>query len=375
MENLRLFTIDPMSTARTHVRSSYSEYMEFAKLSHARYPLGSSGVAAMTMSELGAVSGLEINGPGGSYGYAPLLERIARYSGVTPDMVVAANGCSMANHLAFAATFEPGDEVLLEEPTYELLIGTLEFLGAKLRRFPRRAEDGFRIDPREIERRLTPRTRLIVFCNLHNPSSAMIEEETVRAVGQLARSAGARVLVDEVYLEAVFPRPRTAALLGPEFVVTSSLTKAYGLSGLRCGWILAEPELTHRIWRLNDLFGVHQPFVSDQFSIAAFDRMDAVAGRAQRLLQTNRPILTEFLKTRSDLDCFLPPCGTTVFPRLKTGSVDELARLLREKYDTAIVPGRYFEMAQHFRLGVGIPTGALREGLARLAMALGSLGS
>ncbi len=366
-----MFRIDGM-TARTDVRS-YSEYMEFAKLAHARYPLGSSGVAGMSMAELGEVAGLEINGPGGSYGYAPLLERIARYCGVTPEMVVTAEGCSMANHLAFAAAFEPGDEVLLEQPTYELLISTLEFLGAKLQRFPRHAEHGFRVDVREIERRLTARTRLIVLCNLHNPSSAMVDDDTLQALGELARQVGARVLVDEVYLEAIFPRPRTAALLGREFIVTSSLTKAYGLSGLRCGWILAEPELARRIWSMNDLFGGHQPFVSQQLSIAAFDRIEQVAARAQQLLETNRAILAEFLKCRDDLDYFLPPRGTTVFPRLKRGDVEELARVLQEQYDTMIVPGRYFEMPAHFRLGVGIRTEDLQEGLARLGTALDEL--
>ncbi|MFB3814590.1 MAG: aminotransferase class I/II-fold pyridoxal phosphate-dependent enzyme [Terriglobales bacterium] len=354
-------------TSRTH---AYSPFMEFAKLSHAKYPLGSSGVAGMTLAEFGPIDGLALNGPGGDYGNPALLERIASYCGVTPNMVVAANGCSMANHLAFAALFEPGEEVLLEQPTYELLTATLEFLGAKVRRFQRPAEQGFRVDPTEIERNLTPRTRLIVFCNLHNPSSAIVDEPTLRAAGELARSIGARVLVDEVYLEAVWPRPRTAALLGPEFVVTSSLTKAYGLSGLRCGWILGDPELVSRIWWINDLFGVHQPFVADQFSIAAFDRIDRVAARAKNLLGTNRPIALGFLRSRTDLECFIPEHGTTLFPRLKRGNVEALAKLLRDEYETMIVPGCYFEMPQHFRLGLGIATETLREGLARLAAAL-----
>ncbi len=360
-----------VSMNRTQLESSYSVYMEFAKTTHARYPLGASGVAQMTLNELGAtLDDIELSGVGGGYGYPPLMERIAQYCNMSPENVVCTNGCSMAYHLAYAATFEPGDDVLVEQPAYEVMLTAAQFLGANIRRFQRHFEHDFAIDVREIERQLTPRTRLIVLCNLHNPSSALTDDGTLRRIGELARSVGARVLLDEVYLEAVFPRPRTAALLGPEFVVASSLTKAYGLSGLRCGWILAEPALARRIWRLNDLFGVHQPHPSDRLSVIAFDCMDRVQARAKNLLQANRALAMSFLRSRDDLECFFPEHGTTLFPRLKRGSADELAKNLREKYDTMIVPGRYFEMPQHFRIGLGIKTDDMHEGLARLGAAL-----
>lgn len=362
-----------MNESRTQL---HSPYMEFAKLTHASCPLGSSGVVGMTLDELGAtLADIDINDQGGSYGFPPLLERIARYSGVSPENVVCTNGCSMAYHLAYAATFDPGDDVLVEQPTYELMLTSARFLGANIRRFQRPYENGFAIDLRDLEGQLTPRTRLIVLCNLHNPSSAQVDETTLRRVGELARSVGARVLVNEVYLEAVFPRPRTATLLGPEFIVTSSLTKAYGLSGLRCGWILAEPALARRIWALNDLFGVHQPHPSDRLSVFAFDHMDRVAARARHLLDTNRPLVVEFLRARAELECFIPEHGTTLFPRLKRGSADELTKIMLTQYDTMIVPGVYFEMPRHFRVGLGIPTDSVREGLKRLGTALDALPS
>ena len=94
--------------------------------------------------------------------------------------------------------------------------------------------------------------------NLHNPSGALIDDETLKQIGEIARRVGARVLVDEVYIETLFETsPRTSFHFGNEFVVTSSLTKAFGLSGLRCGWIFAEPELAKRMWLLNDLFAVY----------------------------------------------------------------------------------------------------------------------
>ncbi len=138
------------------------------------------------------IEDLEINGPT-VYGYAPLQERLARYTGVPQECVFAAAGTSFSNHMAMAATFDPGDEVLIEHPTYELLESTARYLGARIRRFERRLEDGFRIDPDEVERQVTPAIKLIILTNLHNPTGAYADEATIRAVGEIAKSRGARV--------------------------------------------------------------------------------------------------------------------------------------------------------------------------------------
>src|SRR5215831_2130330 len=147
-----------------------SPYMEWAKLrSSAKFNLATSGIMSYPLAELPVrVEDLEINGPD-SYGYRPLIERLARYNSVAPECLAIAAGTSLANHLAMAAAFDPGDEVLIEHPTYELLETTAEYLGAKLKRFERRFADGFRIDPKEVERSITPRTKLIIITNLHNP--------------------------------------------------------------------------------------------------------------------------------------------------------------------------------------------------------------
>ena len=189
-----------------------SPYMEFAKLrSDAKYNLATSGMMSYPLAELPVrLEDLEINGVN-PYGYAPLIERLAKYNGVPAECVVTSAGTSLANHLAMAATFDPGDEVLIEHPTYELLESTAEYLGAKLRRFERRLEDDFRIDPAEVERQITPQTKLVMLTNLHNPTGAYADEATIRAVGEIAKARGARVLVDEVYLETFYGhRPRTA---------------------------------------------------------------------------------------------------------------------------------------------------------------------
>lgn len=349
-----------------------SPYMEFAKLrSGAQYNLATSGIMSYPLAELPVrIQDLEINGDT-VYGYVPLQERIASYNRVSPDCVVAAAGTSMANHLAMAATFDPGEEVLIEHPTYELLESTAVYLGAKLRKFERRLEDGFRIDPAEVERQITPQTRLIILTNLHNPSGAYADEATVRAVGGIAESHGARVLIDEVYLEEFYGnRPRPAFHLGDHFLVTSSLTKAFGLSGLRCGWVLANPELAERTWRINDLYAATPVHPAELLSVIAFDHLDKIAARAKELLLANRKSLDAFLNARSDLDFYRPQEGTIVFPKLRHGDADEFVRLLREKHETSVVPGRYFDMPQHFRIGIGGDAEMTRIGLERLALAL-----
>ncbi len=358
-----------MSPQRRDVRSAY---MEWAKTrSHARFNLAASGVTPYPLAKLPVrLEDLEISGPSG-YGYAPLQERLARKCGVAADCVVAATGTSMANHLAMAALLEPGDEVLIEQPTYELLLSVVDYLGARILRFPRRFEDGFRTNPREIERAITPRTRLIVLTNLHNPSGARTDDATLSLVGEIAHSQGAQVLVDEVYLEAVFEPPaRSAFHLGDNFIATTSLTKAFGLSGLRCGWVLARPALAERMWRLNDLFGVIPPHAAERLSVIALEHLDQIAAHARALLQTNRGLLDRFLDSRQDLLSVRPEAGTIVFPQLAGGHVDSFCQLLHNKYQTSIAPGRFFETPQHFRLGIGGETQIVAEGLERLSAAL-----
>ena len=351
-----------------------SEYMQWAKTrSQSRFNLATSGVLNYPISDLGVtLEDLELSGPSW-YGYEPLQQALASKCGVSPDSVVAAIGTSQANHLTMAVVLERGDEVLIEQPAYDLLVGLARYLGAEVKRFPRRFEDGFRIDPREIERAVTRRTRLIVITNLHNPSSALTEKEALIEIREIARSVGARVLVDEVYLEALFSGAPSAFNLGSEFIATSSLTKAYGLSGLRCGWILAEAELAVRMRRLNDLFCVIPAHPAERLSVIALDKLDRIGERARTLLETNRRLLDSFFDSRDDLEVFRSPFGTTSFPRLKRGEVDKLCSLLRDKYETTVVPGRFFEMPHHFRIGIGCQTEMLAAGLDRLGIALDEL--
>lgn len=360
-----------------------ARYMEWAKTrSRARFNLAVSGVASVPIAEFPLASGgLELTGPGG-YGYAPLLERLARHAGVSTDCIVPALGTSMANHVAMAAMIERGDEVLIEQPVYGPLRDVASYLGARVKRIARRPEEGFALDPEEVARVVTSDTRLIILTNLHNPTSAAIPAKTLRAIGAIAQRVGARVLVDEAYREAVFDESAPSAFtIGEQldgenpFVVTNSLTKIYGLSGLRCGWIVAPPELARRMWLLHDLFAANAAHPAERLSTIAFDHLAQFRERAHALLTANRPLLDSFLDSRADLDCFRPEHGTVVFPRLKDGDPEALFTLLRDKYETTVVPGHFFEKPQHFRLGFSGKTDELRAGLDRLGAALDEIAS
>lgn len=361
-------------------RTKRSAYMEWAKTrSHAKYNLATSGLIGVPRTEFPIrLEELEITAPG-NYGYGPLQQRIAKHAGVPEECVVAAAGTSMANHLAMATVLEPGDEVLLEQPAYGPLLDVAEYLGAHVKRLPRRFEAGFAIDLATLQGALTPATRLVVLTNLHNPSGALLSTEMLRAIGKIVHRAGAHVLIDEVYLEMLFGQ--TAPFSFPignsiasasenPFIVTTSLTKVYGLSGLRCGWILAAPDLARRMWLLNDLFAATGAHPAERLSVMAFEHLQHFRERARTLLAVNRALLDTFLNSRSDLQCFRPPAGTVIFPRLRRGDPKAFFKLLREKYETTVVPGEFFEMPQHFRIGIGGDTDGLRVGLERLSAAL-----
>jgi aspartate/methionine/tyrosine aminotransferase len=353
------------------MRQKSSEYMHWAKTaSRARFNLATSGVGAFPLSELGVLPALEINGDN-SYGYGPLKAAIAQRHGVDPECVVTAPGTSGANYLAFATLVEDGDEVLLEHPTYGLLEDALRSLGAAVKPFARDPENDYALDPAAVRGAVTAKTKLIVVTNLHNPSSVLTGDGVLREVGEIARSVGARVLVDEVYLDAVYENtPRTAFHLGGEFVVTSSLTKMYGVSGLRCGWILAQPELARAMWRMNDSMAATPVHPGELLSVAVFQQLERVRDRYRRMVTADRAVLNAFLDRASGVSAARTEWGTTCFVRLAAGDADAFLARLRAERETSAVPGRFFGMPECFRIGMGVNSEMFAEGLRRVEEAL-----
>jgi len=357
------------------MRHRHSDYMLWAKTQgRAKFNLATSGVASFPLRELPvSIDQVEINGDS-TYGYTPLQQAIAKKCGVDPDCVVAAAGTSMANHLAMATLIDPGDEVLIEQPTYELLTSTLLFLGATVKPFSRTEESGYALDAREVRRVITRKTKLIVITNLHNPSSVLAPDSVLREIGGLARSVGARVLVDEVYLDAVYTgTPKPSFHLGQEFVVTSSLTKVYGLSGLRCGWILAEPDLARAMWRLNDLFASIPAHPAELLSVVALENLEQIRERARKIVEADRAVLQQFLDSQERVSAPRTNFGTTAVLRLAKGDVEDFLTRLRTDYETSAVPGRFFGLPDHFRIGMGVDSAVFREGLQRIGQALATI--
>src|SRR6266566_3507093 len=322
------------------MRHKHSDYMHWSKTqSRARFNLATSGVAPFPLRELPIdLKELEINGDN-SYGYAPLQQ-------------------------AIAAIIESRDEVLIEHPAYGPILDIAHYLEANVKRFRRVEENGWAIDSAEVRRCVTPKTRLIVITNLHNPTSVLTPDSVLREVGEIARSNGAFVLVDEVYLDAVYENtPRTSFHLGPEFVVTSSLTKVYGVSGLRCGWILAEPDLAWKMRRLNDLYSATPVHPGELLSVVTFRHLDLLRERARWIVEADRKLLREFLARQSAVSAIWTDWGTTSFVKLRHGNADIFLERLRAEFDTSAVPGRFFQMPDHFRIGMGVNTEMFAEGL------------
>ena len=218
---------------------------------------------------------------------------------------------------------------------------------------------------------MTPRTKVIVITSPHNPSSVVADTGALRRIGELASSRGAYVLVDEVYLEATSPTTPTAASLGDVFIVTSSLTKSYGLAALRCGWILSSERMAARLRRARDVVDGTGSIVAERLSLVAFNNLDRLMERTRTLLDINLGLVSEFLRRRPELQSPQPAGGTVIFPRLLTvpDTTRFAERLLAERR-TAIVPGAFFQAPAHFRLGFSGSTDGLRGGLAALDAAL-----
>ena len=340
-------------------------------MSPARFNLATSAVHNMALSQLGLTHlALDLNGPN-VYGYAPLLQAIAAKSSVKPNQVVTATGTSMANHLVMATILNRGDDVLMEHPTYSPLRDVALYLGTNIKSFRRPVENNYRVDPQDVAHAVTSRTKLIVLTNLHNPSGVRTPDDVLREIGNVAAKVGAHVLVDEVYLESLFDTPWSSAVhLGPHFIATSSLTKAYGLAGLRCGWILCDPKIALRLWQMNDLFASAGSFLAEQASVLVWNKLPMARDRAQGILNANRIALNEFLSSAPHIATVYPDHGTIAFPRLVSGHAEDFISLLQRHYDVSVAPGTFFGDDRSFRIGLGEDPTMTREALTRISEAL-----
>lgn len=354
--------------------ATWAPYMTWAKRHPpARYDLCGSNLLACTLDDLPGAGEVLALSHAHEEGYGPLLDAIARRYGTTADRVVTATGASGANFLALAALVRPGDTVLVEWPGYDPHIGAARLLGARVRTFRRILEDGFALDPDRVRAALTPDTRVVVVTNPHNPSGVLVDGPALDEIGRLAESVGARVLVDEVYLDALpGADTRPAATRGDVFVSTNSLTKSYGLSGLRCGWILADPTLTRRALRVRDVVDAVGPVPTERLATLAFSLIDRLLERARGLLGPNARALGALVAARPELSWAPPAEGASIgFPRLDgMDEAEPFVRFARERFEVGVIPGRLFGAPSHLRIAVSGDPLNLEQGLEALGRAL-----
>lgn len=354
-------------------------HMEWAKLeSRARVNLSRSGVPGLGFRDLGLdLEGIEINGEH-PYGYLPLVEAIAGRHGAAPANVIPSIGTSMAIFHVCAALLGPGDTAVVERPAYEQMRAVPKALGANVVRFERTLEEAYRIDPEALSARIPDGTKLVLMTNLHNPSGVWLSPDEIRAVAGAAARKGAWLFIDEVYLEFMpGGEARTAFGLADNIIAAASLTKVFGLSGLRCGWILAPDALVPLFRRAFDHFFVEPVFPSEQLAARLFPLLDGIKEKRRGEWEARRREAAAFIAGERRLAWVEPSAGIVGFLRVHgpAAAGDALARALRERWETSIVPGTFFEDPRCVRLGYGVEPAVLREGLAAIRAALDSLGA
>jgi len=342
------------------------------------FNLSESGVHPLSLRELASREELdEILSSGLGYsqsnGTPELREQIARlYPGAGPDCILATNGSSEANFLLMWSLIEPGDEVVFMMPNYMQMGGLVRAFGATLKPLWLKENLGWAPDLNEIQTLVTPKTRLIIVTNPNNPTGAVLSREAMSAIVESAGRVGAWVVADEVYQGAERTGETTSSFWGmyDRAVIVNGLSKAYGLPGIRIGWIVAPSEFIAKAWPYHDYTTISPGVLSDRIARIALSPgiREKIIKRTRGIIRDNYIRLESWLKKQADLFSVLPPrAGAIAFVRysLETNSTDLVTRLIHEK-NTLIVPGDHFEMDRYLRFGFGSEPAYLEKGLSRV---------
>jgi len=305
----------------------------------------------------------------------------AMYPGATAAHIVVTNGGSEANFVATWNLVETGDEVVMMVPNYMQMWGLAHAFGATVKEWPL-VNDGarWRMDVDALERIVSPRTRLIVICNPNNPTGARFEGADLDRVAAVAARHGAWVVADEIYRGAELDGRESATMWGrcDRVIITSGLSKAYGLPGLRIGWAIVPPHLAASMWAYHDYTTIAPGALSDALARRALEpaRRTAILSRTRGILNQNFPIIANWLDGHGDLFSYTPPdAGAIVYVRYHHSiNSTELVTRLREEKSVLVVPGDHFGMDGYLRLGFGEEPAYLREGLDRVRACITELG-
>jgi aspartate/methionine/tyrosine aminotransferase len=314
-------------------------------------------------------------------GTVGLREQIARlYPGIGLEQILATAGSSEANFLLMWSLIESGDEVLFELPNYMQMAGLLRAFGAEVKPFYLRESLGWQPDVDEMKKLVTPKTKLIILTNPNNPTGSVLDPEVMKGIVDLAASVGAWILADEVYQGAELSGVRTPSFWGTweKTLVVNGLSKAYGLPGLRVGWVVGPEEVVKKTWPYHDYTTISPSALSDRLATISLTpgTRERILQRTQGILKANFPVLEKWLKDHGDLFRFRPPkAGAICFARynLRVNSTELVERLIREK-SVLLVPGDHFEMDGYLRFGYGPEKGYLLRALGRVEETLKKIG-
>ena len=359
------------------------ERMQSTYENQVRFNLSESGVNPLRLDELvdGAVDRDAFFAERLRYtqsnGTEPLRSAIASlYDGATVDHVQVTNGGAEANYITTWRLVEPGDEVVMMVPNYMQTWGLARAFGGTLIEWPlvldERGRSRWRVDTAALERLVTARTRLIVICNPNNPTGARFESSDLDRIASVANRSGAWILADEIYRGAERDGRETPTMWGrsDRVIVTSGLSKAYGLPGLRIGWIVGPPAFVASTWSYHDYTTIAPGALSDALAQRALEpaRRERILSRTRSILNQNFPVIAEWLDGHGDLFSYAPPdAGAIVYVRYRIPvNSTELVTRLRTEKSVLIVPGDHFGMDGYLRIGFGEDIAYLRSALERI---------
>lgn len=353
------------------------DYLTWARefMGRVKFDLAKSNVQALTKDELGlTLDALELNGPHED-GCDELYDLLSRRYGVERHNVYVCNGATQGIFLVCAAILSRGDEVLLEVPNYEPLYRVPLQIGAEIKPLERRFERGFQIEMEEVERRASRATRALLLTNLHNPSGAATNVEKLTTLGQILRDHRGYVVSSEVYLDAALRDGlKPASACGRNLVSLGSLSKVYGLGGVRGGWIIADEDVIRKVKIVADYVSGGTAYPTEKITLLALQKSEALLRRTREITSRNFRIVADWVKSREDVEWVQPDGGTVCLIRLPHGlSSVALSNHLREKHSTLVVPGEFFWLRGYLRIACGVAEETLRSGLANVGTAIDEL--
>jgi aspartate/methionine/tyrosine aminotransferase len=315
-----------------------------------------------------------------SNGTRELRQRIAAlYPGSTEANVQVTNGGSEANYIVTWRLVEPGDEVVLMVPNYMQTWGLTRAFGGNVREWKLRPDHAARrwvADTDDLRRLVTAKTRLIIICTPNNPTGARLTDDELDAICRIAGEHGAWVLSDEIYRGAERDGRESPSVWGryERVVVTSGLSKAYGLPGLRIGWIVGPADLAASTWSYHDYTTIAPGALSDHLARAALvpAQRQRLLGRTRQIVRDNFPMLEAWLSSQPGAFEWIPPdAGAICYARYHYDINSlELAHRLRTEKSVLIVPGDHFGMDRYIRFGYGERADYLQAGLERVSALL-----